>query len=233
MKPRPGSLAILALLAAVARAQTEREVIRDQDLAPYRLKFLERLGRVQSKDITLEQLVETYGREAAAKAERREAAIRAYIHGTLLMRINRMNDARAELERALGLWPEFPAAHLDLARLAAQIGDMREAKRHVKKALEYDPMYAKAMTLQGDFARFEKDLETAKRWYERSLDRRPTVDACLGLALVYVGLFQGSYDEEQKKEYALGAINCAETMVLLEADKPLPQRDPVVHLQRA
>ncbi|MHC4933054.1 MAG: tetratricopeptide repeat protein, partial [Planctomycetota bacterium] len=218
MKPRPGSLAVLALLAVAALAQQGREPIRDQDLEPYRKKFLERLSRVQSKEITLEQLVETYGREAAAKAPPRDAAIAAYIHGTLLMRINRINDARTELERAIRLWPPFPPAHLDLAMIAAQAGDMREAKRHIKKALDYDPKYARAMTLQGDFARHDGELDTAKRWYERSLDIRPTVDACLGLAMVYVNLFQNSYDEKQKKEYALGAINCAETMVLLESD---------------
>ena len=80
--------------------------------------------------------------------------------------------ARAELEKALELKPDFITAHLNLARLDASEGKADGARRHYLEILKIDPKHESAMLglarLEEQAGNKEKALEWIRKAHEAS-----------------------------------------------------------------
>jgi hypothetical protein len=217
----------LTVVLNTAQGGDKSRPITDADVEPYRRELEKHLRVVEADGIRPQDVIALYERRAREKAPPREAAIHAYIYASLLRIIERRKEARAEMQRAIGLWPRHAPAHLQLGRMAEGVGDRREAKRLIRKALDFAPRYVMAMLEMGRFARLEGNLEEAKHWYERSFEVKFTPEACWGLGRVCVVYFRKSYSEKKKKEYARRAAWCAERLVDLDSGSG------VGHLRRA
>lgn len=121
-------------------------------------------------------------REAALGPDFLEAATRMRVGEHLrralaLQRENRLDDARAELQAALGLDPDNPAVHSHRGYLELHAGRLEEARAAQELALEADPRlpqahYALALVYErrGDLAAARRHLETYVRLEPRSYE---------------------------------------------------------------
>ena len=210
------------VLASGSRASPDTtKVITDEELAPLLNELQGRLQQVRKRELPMEKLTEHYGQAAAAPGTPRQRAIHAYVHGWILQLLpNREGDARREFERSVKLWDPFPAAHVGVAVLAARMKDFAAAKTRLRRALAIDSNYAKAYIWQARIAEQEGDLAGAEGLFKKSLDRDPTNEALVGLALVHVKQFRNSYDDESRATHKGGAISAANAWVVMEPENP-------------
>jgi tetratricopeptide (TPR) repeat protein len=101
------------------------------------------------------------------------SAITHYNLGTLYTRVGRPAEARAALERAVAVKPDYAEAHNTLGALLAQAGDFPSAIAHLKAALEAQPTYADAMNNLGYVLFQAGDAQQAHQLYERALQVQP------------------------------------------------------------
>ena len=82
--------------------------------------------------------------------------------------------ARFQLEKMLGICPDFALAHNDLAVLCYQSGDKEQALRHYKEAVRLQPENSTFQKNLGDFYYVEQGrIEDALRIYVRLLETQP------------------------------------------------------------
>lgn len=83
------------------------------------------------------------------------------------------DEARAELERAIGLEPDTPEYHNNLGTVLADLGRMDEAREEFFEALRLMPDYAEAHFQLGIIYGYEDRLEEAIREYEEAIRINP------------------------------------------------------------
>jgi tetratricopeptide (TPR) repeat protein len=225
MTPHVGILTTLVLLAALparpAPAAPESSVlIRNPELELPRQNLREQVQRVQEGRARMDDLVELYRREAESESEPRKAAIRNWSLGRLFHIQRRFREARAAYERALELWPAFPACYVDMSAIAEGLGDRRAALQLLEQALEVDPSYLDARNMLGESCLVQNRLDEAEGHYRRSLETDVNAHACSGLARVYQLRWKECYDEETRKELEEKALRYARACLKLEPLAP-------------
>ncbi len=93
--------------------------------------------------------------------------------GAALLGKGDMVAARARLEKALEIDPDFRPAQINLARLDTREGDIESARRRYAAILENNPEDTGSMLAMARIAESQKDTDEAIRWLEkvRNVDR--------------------------------------------------------------
>jgi tetratricopeptide (TPR) repeat protein len=110
--------------------------------------------------------------------------------------LNRIEEARASLERAIQETPEFALAQLVLANslMLRDPQDLARAEEHARLAIGLEPGEAFPQDIMGDVHRAAGDFEAARAAYARAAE----LDAESGAALQQLGhvnSFLGAFDE--------------------------------------
>ena len=124
------------------------------------------------------QTAEQYYHLCLARNPSHEACQRAL--AVLLVEENRRDDAVAQLETWARSQPANPAPHVELARLAEEHGDTREAENQLIDALAVDPNNTRALVALGNLRETSGDSSQALANYGRALaldPQQPTVAA--------------------------------------------------------
>jgi tetratricopeptide (TPR) repeat protein len=106
--------------------------------------------------------------------------------GAALARQGRIEEAKAEFDRALQFDPNLADAHHNLGRLLAGTGQLDEAVPHFEKAIAINPSFAEAHTALGCVWVEEGKVSQAIPQLQKALALQPSlVEAhdCLGEAL--------------------------------------------------
>jgi tetratricopeptide (TPR) repeat protein len=93
--------------------------------------------------------------------------------GIYLAYLKRFAEARAELERALALGPDYPLSHHALAYVAGQEGKSDEEERRLRKVVELDPEYVTSRKRLADICAATGRVPEAREHYRRALERFP------------------------------------------------------------
>jgi tetratricopeptide (TPR) repeat protein/mono/diheme cytochrome c family protein len=150
----------------------ERELTRQPDNAGLHdsaaMLYLE-LGNVP-------KVLEHFGASARLQPESGPAHFNL---GTALSINNRLDEAVAELQRALELRPEYAQAHNNLGSILRQRGQLDEARAHFREAVRIDPANAEAHRNLGGLSRETGDGAAAVMHYEQALRARPDWPAAM------------------------------------------------------
>lgn len=135
-------------------------------------------------------------------------------HWLLALLQERLGDgtkARAELEKALAIDPNFAPARVDLAVHFAKTGTPRAAEQEFQKVLQKTPYYPKATYNYGTFLFNEGRVAEAMAYFRRTLDLAPSY-ARARLALITAQMAAGdrSGAETSAKELRSVAPHSAE-----------------------
>jgi tetratricopeptide (TPR) repeat protein len=106
-------------------------------------------------------------------------------------RAGRTDQAAASYAQALLVRPDFPEAHVNLARALLELGDAAGADAHCREAAGLDPRYADAHATLGDALLASGASAEAAASYARALAIDPTLDEIhnnSGLAMLESGL---------------------------------------------
>ena len=221
---RNAGVLVLALAFAVPAAADEGP-ITEKDLEPPLNKYGEMIRDVQAGKLKGAQVMEYYTQRAARRGAPRQAAIDAYMYGLVLSEArSRFDEARRQFERAVQLWPAFPAAHVATGNLAVARRSCRGSLAAAKTALKISADCIEAYLLEARVADATGELDKAARIFKRSMEVKPTGWALIGLSGVYVKLARRSIDEEERQEFAKQAVNSANTWVFMEPKKSLAHR---------
>jgi len=223
------ALALLCLAPLVAAAPDTTGPITEKDLLPHIKRLEEMVQQVREGKIKIEQLRQYYAANAVDEAPAREKAIHAYMYGYVLSEVldADRDEARKQYKRALKLWPRFSSAHVALATLAANDESFREADKQIRMALKVEPGCVAAWLLRAQIAMHRERFGRAEECYKRSIEEDPTGKAFAGLATVYVKQHRGSFDDEERKEWAQKAVNAVDNWIFMEPE------DDLAHLVRA
>ena len=144
----------------------EREIVREPSTAPLRdsaaMLYLE-LGNAAK---ALEHFA------ASARLQPQSAAAHFNL-GTALSLNDRVDEAIAELQRALALRPDYGQAHNNLGSLLQKRGDGASARVHFAAAVEADPANAEAHRNLALISRESGDVAAAIAHYRAALAARP------------------------------------------------------------
>jgi tetratricopeptide (TPR) repeat protein len=136
-------------------------------------------------------------------AEANPGASTLYRLGTLLSKSGETARARAALERALVLQPDFAEANNDLGALLAQSGDLDGAISHFRSALASTPDYPDALNNLGYALLLTGHDAEARSLYEKALVLQPDFPEALNnLGL----LFGRSGDMDRAEHYFREAL---------------------------
>ncbi len=139
--------------------------------------------------------------ERVAKAD--PSAITFFNLGTLYMKLGRPADAKAALERALALKPDYAEANNTLGALLGQSGDVRGALTRFRAALEAKPDDADVLNNLGYVLFQTGQMQEAFQVYTRALQLRPDFPE----ALNNLGIFYGQQrDLEHAEQYFRQAV---------------------------
>jgi len=131
------------------------------------------------------------------------SAITFYNLGTLYMKLGQPSRAKAALERALSLNPDYAQASNTLGALLGQSGDLTGAIARFRKALESQPDFADALNNLGYVLFQTGQARDAYQLYQRALELRPDFPE----ALNNVGIFFGQQrDLERAAGYFRQAV---------------------------
>ena len=97
--------------------------------------------------------------------------------GAFLTDKGRLDEARAEHEKALSIWPSYPDAHNNLGVVFARKGLLKEAISHYKKALQANPKHLLAHQNMASALAELGELEEAVSYYHRALIIDPEAGA--------------------------------------------------------
>lgn len=105
--------------------------------------------------------------------------------GVALRRAGRRQDALAQFEEAVKLFPQFPEAQTNLAELLLTAGRVDEAIPHVAEALRLDPRLPEAHINLGAIRNKQGRSDLAEAEYRTALQLKPSsAEAHDGLAVV-------------------------------------------------
>ena len=83
--------------------------------------------------------------------------------GTLLLRLERLDEAEAHLRDSVGIDPGFPVAHLRLGQLLEKKERYQEAVAELEQAAKLDPTYPEPHYALGRIFRKQRDVKAAER----------------------------------------------------------------------
>lgn len=88
--------------------------------------------------------------------------------------------------KALEVFPEFAAAHSNLASVLQQQGKLNEALMHYKEAIRIQPTFADAYSNMGNTLKEMQDIQGALQCYTRAIQINPAfADAHSNLASIH------------------------------------------------
>lgn len=112
---------------------------------------------------------------------------------------NRVDDARASMQRAIQVSPEFANAHIQLANslILTDPKDIPTAEEHARHAIELEPGEALPHDILGDVQRAAGDFEASRASYTRAAELAQTDPQAASAyqQLGHVNSFLGNYDE--------------------------------------
>ncbi|HVZ75168.1 MAG TPA: tetratricopeptide repeat protein [Polyangia bacterium] len=190
--------------AAAALRELGAEAVRDDELMGVMLRNLRRAGLAHEAARVLEQRIEIERQaDADGGAEQRRRVTELSLELSLL-RLDDLNDpaaARREIEAALKVSPENPAALAALARLHLEANDFQayaEARVREARALRGRPDAVPALLDAGRVYREQLSLpEHARTCFEEALAEDPSnAEALRALAALLAA--EGHWDEAQK-----------------------------------
>ena len=94
--------------------------------------------------------------------------------GTLLLRMNRLDEAEVHLRDSVSIEPHFPVAHLRLGQLLEKKERFEEAIAELEQAAKFDPTYPEPHYALGRIYRKRRDLKTAETELSIFQDLRKT-----------------------------------------------------------
>lgn len=113
--------------------------------------------------------------------------------------LNRVEDARGSIQRAIQAAPDFANAHLWLANslMLREPIDLVAAEQHARHAIEREPEESLPQDILGDVRRAAGDLEAARAAYQRAgeLAQVEQEAASAYQQLGHVDSFLGNYDQ--------------------------------------
>jgi len=94
--------------------------------------------------------------------------------GTLLLRMNRLDEAEVHLRDSVSIEPHFPVAHLRLGQLLEKKERFEEATAELEQAAKFDPTYPEPHYALGRIYRKRRDLKAAEAELSTFQDLRKT-----------------------------------------------------------
>ncbi len=129
---------------------------------------------------------------------------------------DRLDQARAQYERALRASPESGFLHRDLAAVERRLGHTARARTLVDKALALDAEDAAAWTMRGELEEAAGDAEAAMTSYRRALALDPGLaDVARRVAAIERGLEEAALPAEFKAIGESPRVTRGETAALL------------------
>lgn len=174
--------------AELARRQYERSLREDPSLASAQLG----LGRLQTNPVAAAELF----RNAALTWTVRADALNNL--GNVLASQQQFAAARASLEQALAIKPDFAEAENNLGRLCAMEGRLPEALKHLQRALFLDGSYGEARFNYARLLHASGNRTGAILEYRAVLKQLPSLPEAhhaLGIALAEDGQLQAGIQE--------------------------------------
>ncbi len=173
-----------------------------------------RLGMLLHAYQLLEPAAEAYGRAAVLEPENFRWR---YYRGRALSSAGRNAEALALLTEALPMREDYAPGWVAIADLLLESGDAEAAERHYRKAVEVDPLSARALYGLAKSLRARGDLEAAAEAYRTTLRLQPRFGAAhysLGL------LYRDQGDADRATEHLLLADSYRHSQA--------PARDPLM-----
>jgi tetratricopeptide (TPR) repeat protein len=122
-----------------------------------------------------------------------------YAMGWLDVRLNRVDDARVQLEHSLALSPDLAGARYELAKLDLDSGDIDAAEKLLAIVLKQNPDDAKANMTMGDIMERKGKPELAQSLFEKAIHRDPNLAAAhYKLSVLYFRKHQTEQAEREK-----------------------------------
>jgi len=174
--------------AELARRQYERSLKEDPGLASAQLG----LGRLQANPAAAAELFRNAALTWTARADGLNNL------GNVLASQQQFAAARASLEQALAIKPDFAEAENNLGRLCAMEGRLPEALKHMERALSLDDSYGEARFNYARLLHASGDRSGAILQYRAVLKQLPTLPEAhhgLGIALAEDGQLQAGIQE--------------------------------------
>jgi tetratricopeptide (TPR) repeat protein len=94
--------------------------------------------------------------------------------GTLLLRLERLDEAEARLRDSIGIDPQFPVAHLRLGQVLEKKEQYEEAIAQLEQAAKLDPTYPEPHYALARIYRKRRDSKTAEKELSLFQDLRNT-----------------------------------------------------------
>jgi HemY protein len=174
----PGNPEVVSKLARVLRT-----LGRSEEALPYFQRYHEMVPGDYEGLAQLGSCLSDLGRFDEAEPMLREAlagmddALTRYNLGLLLARTGRLDEARAEYERALGRDPNHANARVNLAAVLARQGDLERAARELSRVVAQDPQNALAHTNLGLVLVQQGQTTRAAHAFEEALRIQPGFSA--------------------------------------------------------
>lgn len=126
-----------------------------------------------------------------------------YAMGWLSVRLNHLDDARQQLERALSLAPGLTGARYELAQLALDDGELDSAEKFIESVLKQNPEDAKANMAMGDITMRKGKPDEARMFLEKAIRQDPKLAAAhYKLSILY---FRKHEMEQAEREKTIAA----------------------------
>jgi tetratricopeptide (TPR) repeat protein len=145
--------------------------------------------------------------------------------GWLDIKLDRVEQARAELQKSLALEPNLEDARYELAQLDLDNGQLNASERLLEEVLKQDPHHAKANMAMGDLLMRKGKLADAEAYLETAIHEDPKLaPAHYKLSMVF---FRKHEMEQAEKEKTMAvaldaqASHASRTQLRLE----LPESD--------
>ena len=119
------------------------------------------------------------------------------LYGQLAICLRRPSDAYVIFQKLLALAPEHLGAHVNLAILAYNQGDLPAARAHVRESLRLDPRQLDALTLLGSILLAENKVPEALRQFSVVNEMAP---GSLQVGTAYAGALMRNGDFEAAAE---------------------------------
>ena len=119
--------------------------------------------------------------------------------GWLDLKLNRVEEARHELQHCLSLAPNLTDARYELAQLDLDDGQLDAARNLIQTVLEQNPNHAQANLAMGDLLMRRGDLQQAQSFLETATRLDPQLAAAhYKLSLVYSREHQASQAQRER-----------------------------------
>lgn len=165
------------------------------EMEPGNVKALLNLGYIYATLNKVEKAAEAYEKLIRISGDNAEYYV--YL-ARLYMRLEKMADAKRVLEEGLGIFDQHAELHFTMAVYCEHEGEFDLMVKHLKKAIELDPMHADAMNFLGySYAEKNMNLEEALMLVENSLALKPG-NGYITDSLGWIYFKMGKYDKALK-----------------------------------